>query len=325
MRADLALIGYGNVARRFEAMLGEARDTLASNYDLTCRIVATASRRHGCTAGGAPCADTFAAIAHTSRSGADLKVVVETTTLDIERGEPAISHVRAAIGAGCHVVTANKGPVAFAYHELSAAAARAGVRFLFEGAVMDGVPIFNLVRETLPVVRVTGFEGVINTTTNHILTAMEEGQDFDAALQRMQADGIAEADASLDVDGWDAAAKVSALANVLLSARMTPRDVDRAGIDASMGERARAARVSGRRLKLVASARRGADGSVVARVAPQELSQEHLLAGLTGDANALILETDLLNRIAICQLSGNLTQTAYALLSDLVSIARARV
>ena len=87
MRADLALIGYGNVARRFEAMLGEARNTLASNYDLTCRIVATASRRHGCTAGGVPCADAFDAIAHTGRSNADLKVVVETTTLDIERGE----------------------------------------------------------------------------------------------------------------------------------------------------------------------------------------------------------------------------------------------
>lgn len=324
MRADLALIGYGNVARRFEAMLGDARNTLASTYDLTCRIVATASRRHGCTAGGAPCADAFGAIAHTARSHADLKVVVETTTLDIERGEPAISHVKAAIEAGCHVVTANKGPVAFAYHELSAAADRGGVRFLFEGAVMDGIPIFNLVRETLPAVRVSGFEGVINTTTNHILTAMEEGQPFDAALSRMQADGIAEADASLDVDGWDAAAKVSALANVLLSARMTPRDVDRTGIDASMGERARAARASGRRLKLVASARRVGDGQVLARVAPQELPQDHLLAGLAGDANALIFETDLLNRMAICQLSGNLTQTAYALLSDLISIARGR-
>lgn len=324
MRADLALIGYGNVARRFEAMLDETRGILESNYGLTCRIVATASRRHGCTAGDAPCGTAFEAIAHTGRSTADLKVVVETTTLDIERGEPAISHVRTAIEAGCHVVTANKGPVAFAYEGLSAAAERAGVRFLFEGAVMDGIPIFNLVRETLPVVRVMGFEGVINTTTNHILTAMEEGQDFDAALSRMQAAGIAEADASLDVDGWDAAAKVSALANVLLSARMTPRDVDRTGIDAALGERARAARAGGRRLKLVASARRGAEGRVIARVAPEELPQDHLLAGLAGDANALILETDLVNRIAITQLSGSLTQTAYALLSDLISIARAR-
>lgn len=322
MRADLALIGYGNVARRFEAMLSEQRDILQSTYNLTCRVTATASRRHGCTAAGAACRDSFEAIAHLGRSDADLKVVVETTTLDVERGEPAIAHVRAAFAAGCHVVTANKGPVAFAYDELTAAATAAGVRFLFEGAVMDGIPIFNLVRETLPAVRITGFEGVVNTTTNHILTAMEEGRDFDRALAQMQADGIAEADASLDVDGWDAAAKTAALANVLLAARMTPRDVARTGISAAMGDRARAALASGQRLKLVASARRDAGGRVVARVEPRELPHDHLLAGLAGDANALVLETDLLNRVAICQLSGSLTQTAYALLSDLITISR---
>src|SRR5687767_2559381 len=118
MRADLALIGYGNVARRFEALLDERRDTLQSIYNLTCRVTATASRRHGCSAGGAACGDSFEAIAHVGRSDADLKVVVETTTLDIERGEPAIAHLRAAFAAGCHAVTANKGPVAFAHDEL---------------------------------------------------------------------------------------------------------------------------------------------------------------------------------------------------------------
>ena len=322
MRADLALIGYGNVARRFEAMLTEQQASLSGQHGLSCRVVATASRRHGCTAGGAPCRDAFDAIAHVGRSDADLRVVVETTTLDIESGEPAISHIKAAIGAGCHVVTANKGPVAFAYEDLSESARAAGVRFLFEGAVMDGIPVFNLVRETLPAVRVIGFEGVINTTTNHILTAMEEGRDFATALAQMQADGIAEADASLDVDGWDAAAKTAALANVLLGARTTPRDVARSGISAAMGERARAAKANGQRLKLVASARRDDSGRVVSEVSARELPATHLLANLAGDANALILETDLLNRLAICQLSGNLTQTAYALLSDLISIAR---
>ena len=322
MRADLALIGYGNVARRFEAMLTEQQATLAGQYGLSCRVVATASRRHGCTAGGSPCRDAFEAITHVSRSDADLRVVVETTTLDVQSGEPAISHIRAGIAGGCHVVTANKGPVAFAYDELTASAKAAGVRFLFEGAVMDGIPIFNLVRETLPAVRVIGFEGVINTTTNHILTAMEEGRDFAAALAQMQAEGIAEADASLDVDGWDAAAKTAALANVLLGARTTPSDVPRTGISAAMGERARAAKSNGQRLKLVASARRDDSGRVVSEVAPRELPANHLLANLAGDANALILETDLLNRLAICQLSGNLTQTAYALLSDLISLGR---
>ena len=321
---DLALIGYGNVGRRFESLLVEQHAALAHTYGLECRIVATASRRHGCTAGGAPCADAFEAIAFVSRSRADLKVVVETTTLDITSGEPAISHVRAAIASGCHVVTANKGPVAFAFDTLDRAAREAGVRFLFEGSVMDGIPIFNLVRETMPALDIKGFEGVINTTTNHILVAMEEGQEFDAALAHMQTAGIAEADASLDVDGWDAAAKTAALANVLLSARITPQDVRREGITRDMAERAREAVRKDQRLKLVASAERNPDGSVVARVAPRELPRDHLLASLAGDANALILDTDLLNKVAITQLASSLTQTAYALLSDLIAIARQR-
>ncbi len=321
MRADIALIGHGNVARRFERMLAEQSGTLAKDHGLSCRVVATATRSHGSVAGGKPCADALDAIRHLTTSDADLRVVVETTTLEIKNGEPAVSHVRAAIDAGCHVVTANKGPVAFAYEELRHAAERANVAFLFEGAVMDGVPIFNLVRETLSGVRISGFEGVINTTTNYIITAMESGAGFDEALAQMQTDGIAEADASLDIDGWDAAAKTAALANVLLGARMTPHDVDRSGISAATGDTARAARAAGRRLKLVASART-ADGRVSARVAPRELAADSLLGGLGGGANALILETDLLDRIAICQLSGNLTQTAYALLSDLISIAR---
>jgi homoserine dehydrogenase len=322
LRADLALIGYGNVGRRFASLLDEQQDALATGYGLSCRIVATATRRHGSMAGGQPCADAFAAISHLAASDADLRVVVETTTLDIERGEPALSHVRAAIAAGCHVVTANKGPVAFAYHSLRDAAAAAGVRVLFEGAVMDGVPVFNMVRETMPCVRISGFEGVVNATTNHILTEMEHGALFADALAKMQADGIAEADPSLDIDGWDAAAKTAALANVLMDARMTPHDVARTGITAATGDLARRARARGQRIKLVASARRSADGTVNARVEPRELPGGHLLAGLDGGANALIIETDLLERIAICQLSSGLTQTAYALLTDLVAIAR---
>jgi homoserine dehydrogenase len=201
-------------------------------------------------------------------------------------------------------------------------ARRAGRRFLFEGAVMDGVPIFNLVRETLPAVKILGFRGVVNSTTNYILTAMETGQPFDAALAEMQGAGIAEADASLDVDGWDAAAKTAALANVLLDARLTPHTVERHGITAAIGPRAIAARAAGRRLKLVARAGRNGGGGVSARVAPEELADDDLLAGLEGQQNAIIFHTDLLGEVAIVQRGGGLTQTAYALLSDLLAIGK---
>ena len=320
-RADLALIGFGNVGSRFAELLEDRASRLAADHQLTCRIAGRATRRTGAEYEGQPCRDPFEMVQRLAASDADLRIVVETTTLDIRNGEPAIAHVRAAIEAGCHVVTANKGPVAFAYADLRDAAARAGVQFLFEGAVMDGVPIFNLVRETLPAVTILGYEGDINTTTNHIITSMEQGETFENALARMQADGIAEADPSLDVDGWDAAAKTAALANVLMGAQLTPHDVRRTGLDTNTGEAARAAIARGKRLKLVASARLAA-GAVTCIVEPRELPAGHLLAGLDGAANALILETDVLQRIAICQLSGSLTQTAYALLSDIIAIAR---
>jgi homoserine dehydrogenase len=318
---ELLLIGHGRVAQRFVSLLVEQSVVRA-------RIVGVATRRHGYVLGRRRVyssstlqfiRDAVKARARAAKAGR--MVVIETTTLDIETGQPAVSHVLAALAGGAHVVTANKGPVAFAYDRLARAAERANRRFLFEGAVMDGVPIFNLVRETLPGVRIVGFRGVVNSTTNFILTAMEQGQRFADALAEMQARGIAEADASLDIDGWDAAAKAAALANVLLGANITPRDVKRRGIGADTGRLAREARAAGRRLKLVVRGER--DGrNVTARVAPEDLRGDDLLAGLQGLQNALILKTDLLEEIAIVQRSGSLTQTAYALLSDLVTIVQ---
>ena len=344
MRADLALIGFGHVGRRFARLLEERRDWLSLDYDLDCRVVAVATRRHGAVfrdtgldavalaaavEDGKPIADPDGdagdAFDVIRRLGGDsdspLKVVVETTTLDVNAGQPAIDHVRVALQAGCHVATANKGPAAFAYEELSVLAEDRGRSFLFEGAVMDGVPIFNLVRETLPAVQITGFRGVINSTTNHILTALEEGEGFDAALERMQTLGIAEADPSLDVDGWDAAAKTAALANVLMRARTTPLAVEREGIGPGTARLAMAAKARGARVRLVSSAQ-AVPGGVTTSVRPVELPETDLLAGLRGMANALVLQTDLLGEIAICQLGGSLTQTAYALLSDLITIRR---
>src|SRR5438105_5943903 len=344
MRADLALVGFGSVGRRFARLIEERRDWLSLDYDLECRIVGVGTRHHGalfrqegvdavalavaaeggrplCTDPSLAAADGVDIIRRLSTTDAALKVVVETTTLDIAAGQPAIDHVRTALQAGCHVITANKGPAAFAYEELSALASDRDRSFLFEGAVMDGVPVFNLVRETLPAVDITGFRGVINSTTNHILSALEDGESFDAALSRMQLEGIAEADPSLDVDGWDAAAKTAALANVLMRARMTPLAVEREGLGPSTARAAMAAKTRGARLRLVATARTTPAG-VVTSVRPVERPETDLLAGPRGRADALVLQTDLLGDIAICQLSGSLTQTAYALVSDLVTIRR---
>ena len=346
MKINLALAGFGNVARRFVRLLREREAELAA-LGFEPVITGIATRRHGAIfsasgidaveqadrleRGGSnvmledglavPVKDALAVIARTSDRW-EPSALVETTVLDIIAGEPAITHVRAALTAGMHVVTANKGPAAFAARELLALAEDRGVSFLFEGAVMDGVPIFNLVRETLPAARVTGFEGVVNTTTNQMLVAIERGESAAAALARMQAEGIAEADPSLDLEGWDAAAKTAALANVLLDAGITPRDVDREGLGADIEARVRDAAARGRRLKLVASASRDAAGSVRASVKLREVARESPFGSLDGPANALRLDTDLAGPITITQLEGSLTATAYALVSDLVRVAR---
>ena len=345
---NLALVGFGNVGRRFVRLLEECRDELNGRHALDWRIVGIATARHG-NAFRLEGLDAVSAAAHVESrgslddfaaplpavSGVDFIqqavraarvsphpcVVVETTVLDVQDGQPATDHLRAALGEGAHAITANKGPVAFAYGELEQLARAAGRSFLFEGAVMDGIPIFNLVRTTLPAVRIGGLRGVVNSTTNYIITAMEQGRELAESLAEMQAAGIAEADASLDVDGWDAAAKTAALANVLMGARLTPHTVQRTGIGALTGTDVRAAVARGRRIKLVSRVEsRG--GEVTARVGPEELPEHDLLATLRDQQNALVLETDLLGDFSIVQLGGGLTQTAYAMVTDLVEVGR---
>jgi len=334
VKVSLFLLGYGHVGVRFAQLLRESETALA-DLGVEPIIVAVASRRRGLLFD--PKGLSPAAIdAGTKRHTCDLPtiasalremqhmrvpVLVETTTLDIKEGEPATSYVRAAFASSVHVISANKGPVAFAYGELIKEAARAGVSFLFEGAVMDGIPIFGLIRDTMPTVQVNGFRGVVNSTTNFILTAMEQGEPFESALARMQQAGVAEADPMLDVDGWDAAAKAAVLGNVLLEASATPLTVTREGIGPSTVTRARAARDRGRRLKLVArGSGRGRQADL--RVQLEELEAGDPLAILEGQANALELDTWPLGRVVITQRDGGLEKTAYALLADLVTIAR---
>ena len=216
MKIALFLIGYGNVAQRFVQLLDESKPYL-EGLGIEPTVAAVITRHHGRVV-NLPAGATHATITDAISRDVTVepeplrflaatlddpqaqkfpvRVLVETSTLDIRAGEPATSHVRAALSRGIHVITANKGPVAFAYRQLAAEAAETCASFLFEGAVMDGIPIFNLVRETMPGVTIRSFRGVVNTTTNYLLAAMERGEPFDAALGRMQAAGVAEADPS---------------------------------------------------------------------------------------------------------------------------------
>ncbi len=251
------------------------------------------------------------------RSGAH--IAVELTTLEPSTGEPAISHIRAAFARGMHVATANKGPIAHAYAQLRDEAARAGVGFRFESAVMDGAPVFNLWRRNLPALQVNGFTGVLNSTSKVVIETMEGGGSFEEGLAAARAMGITEADGAFDVEGWDSAAKTAALANVLLDARVTPQQVSTRGITRLTPERLAEIARQGKTVRLVSRGRRTATGASL-RVRAEVLDRADLLASTPGTSNLILFETDLMGTFGTVSINPGVAQTAYGVFSDLVNL-----
>lgn len=244
-------------------------------------------------------------------------VVFEATSLSPRDGQPAIDHIRAALEAGAHAVTANKGPIVYAYEELTSLAAAKGRRFLFESTVMDGVPIFALFRDNLPAIHLHGFRGILNSTTNVILSGMEEGLSFDESLAKAQQIGVAETDPSNDIEGWDAAVKVAALIRVLMAVPIRLEEIQREGIGKLSGEAVRAARADGRPYKLVCRARRTGQG-VTARVGPEQVPLSDPLAWVAGTSSIVYFETDIFPGLVITENNPGLEATAYGMLADFV-------
>jgi len=251
----------------------------------------------------------------------DYDVLVEISVLSIrERGEPALSCVREALRRGCDVVTANKGPLAFAYDELATLAREKGVKLLHESTVMDGAPLFSMVRNSLRGCTIQGLSGILNSTTNFVLNEMERGVALQDAVRTAQEEGFAESDPSHDLEGWDAAAKITVLANALMGARQTPPDVEREGIQQVTPQQIRQVLERGKRLKLVCRAWRQA-GNVRTRVGLEEVSQDHPFATLSGNGSVLRLETDLMGPLVVAQEEPTLSDTAYGVLNDLLILS----
>lgn len=316
----LALIGYGKVGRAFARLLEQKRSIFPF------RITGIHTLRHGTALdprglGLEPAFSPALPDAEAFLAASRADILIEVSPLNPQTGEPATSHIRAAFARGVHVVTANKGPVAFAYSALREEARRAGLEFRFEAVTMDGTPVYNLVRNNLPGVAIQGFAGALNSTTKVILDLMLEGRTLDQGILEAQRRGVAEADPWFDIDGWDSAAKCAALANVLMDARLTPPDVDRKGIGRLTPEKLLEIDRSGKRVVLISRARRARDG-VKLRVRAEVLEKSDLLATVRGTSNLLMLETDLMGRLGVFTIDPGLEQTAYGLFSDVVDIAR---
>ena len=318
----LAIIGYGNVGRALTRMLRDKR----KEFPFTVTGIHTL--RHGTAAdpAGLPAKVTDAAefgpraaSVEDFLEAANADAMVELTTLNPSTGEPAIGHIRAAFRRRMHVVTANKGPIAHAYAALRDEAARAGVGFRFESSVMDGAPVFNLWRHTMPGVKVLGFTGVLNSTSKVVIETMEHGGSFEEGLAEARRMGITEADGAYDVEGWDSAAKAAALANVLMDARTTPQLVSTKGITRLTPERMAAMAREGKTVRLVSRGRRSA-GAVSLRVRAEVLDRGDLLASTPGTSNLILFHTDLMGTFGTVSIEPGVEQTAYGVFSDLVSL-----
>jgi homoserine dehydrogenase len=331
---NLALLGFGNVGRALAGLLLSKRAELREKYGIEYRVTGIAARRLGWLA-EPDGFDLEAALTGQLPAGpaweqsnirdwlraAQADVLFENTSLNAQTGQPAIDYLKAGLEHGAHIITANKGPVVHAYHELRALARAQGKWFLHEAAVMGGAPIFSLFREALPAANLKRFRGILNSTTNLILTEMERGLSFDEAVKKAQDLGIAETDPSADVDGWDAAVKVAALATVLMDAPVKPQAVNPTGIRALTGEQVRAARAAGRPFKLVCQAEK-VDGAVRASVQPQQVEAGDPLANVNGASSIVIFELDTLYGLALSEINPDAVTTAYGPLADFITIAR---
>jgi len=344
MQHKLALIGFGNVARALVRLLLRKQSLLEGQYGVTFSFTGIATGRHGFAVnprgldirkalalveGGGSLSSLSSASVQDApgvirESGAD--VMFENSPMNHSTGQPALDHIRLALTSGMHAITANKGSVVHGYRELTSLAEAHGRKFLFESTVLGGSPVFSVFRECMPAAELLSFRGVLNSTTNIILTRMERGETFDQAVRYCQSIGVAETDPSADVDGWDAAIKVAALVTVLMDLPLAPQSVERQGIRAITSQMVADAMASGKRYKLVCSAQRQADG-VRGTVEPELIAPSDPLYGMEDSTTGLAFRTDVLGDYAIIEseradMVAGPEPTAYGLLADFIHAVR---
>jgi homoserine dehydrogenase len=299
----IALLGFGNVGRAFADYLCRMHDG-----PVRLRICAVIDRSGGHfveddedhmalrsvidhKAAGHALADAFSPItlpdAHTliARLAPGISVIVESLPTNLRDGQPALNLIRHALASGLHVVTVDKGPLAHGFDELQQVAERNGVRLGFTGTTGVSIP------DDLNGERIVEIRGVLNGTTNYILTEMQTGgASFDEALARAQAAGVAEPDPSLDVDGWDTAVKTLILAKALMNADTRLDQVKRIGIGPQTDELIRVGRETNRVVRLVGRARIY-QGRVRVSVAPKLVAAESPFYEVSGTSKLAVFRT----------------------------------
>ncbi|MFL5626567.1 MAG: homoserine dehydrogenase [Ktedonobacteraceae bacterium] len=343
----LLLVGYGRVAQALLPLLASRQDWLASNLGVNPVISGIGTRSHGYyihplgmdtpllaaqekekqldwfKRGASRMDDVETFIQAGKDAGAS--VLVELTTLNPRDGQPALLHIRSALESGLDVVTANKGPIAFAQTELQTLARQHNVQLRFEATVIDGLPLINLAQFTLQGVGIHSFRAMLNATSSLVLDRIEQGFSQEEAIAQAQELGIAEADPWYDLDGWDAVMKTTILANNLLGGQLTPAMVKREGIRDLTPDAICAAAAAGTPIRLLSQAH-CKDSVVVAEVRPHKIAGDDILNYGKGSTSVISLETEAMGTITLVEHEHEpaVLQTAYGVFSDLVTILQHR-
>jgi len=333
------MLGFGVAGRAFSRILIDHLEEIRkkTGYDVRVTTIATATRGTLNDTGGIDLAEAIRQVEEEGRfdseapgrcdwsamdvvEKAEYDVLLELTPLNIFTGQPAIDHIKRAMNRGKHVVSANKGPIAWAYRELRDLAAEKGVCFYYETTVMAGMPVFNMADYCLEYAEISEVKGILNATTNYILEQMELGIPKDQIYENGRKGGFMEADPTMDVEGYDAAAKLTSLLNVLMDANITPDQIDRKGIQDVTPEEVMSAVARGNKLKLICRGRI-VEGKVVGTVGPEEIPETDAFAG--PDVVAVVsVTTDLMGRLTLVQYGLEPAQTGYGVFIDLIRVLR---
>ncbi len=323
----LALLGFGHVGQAFARLLLLKMWLLRERHGLNPVVTSVMTARHGWVvdeAGLQLSSVLTGDLLHNdgrppSIASLPADVLIEMTPVSPADGQPALGYLREALEAGMDAITANKGPIAHGFHPLSQMAADRGRRLRFEATVADDLPVFNLMRHALPTAKVGLVRGILNSTTNYLLSEAARGVPWDEALAEAQRRGIAERDRSNDLEGWDAALKATIIANVLMGLDLQVAQVARQPVTAETGERAHDAAKHGQRLRMLA-----AIGPFGSRWAPVAVGPDDPFFAVDGFSMAIELDTDVAGRLALTLRDPGVQQTAFAILADLIDVAQAR-
>lgn len=343
MHYKFALIGFGNVARALARLFLRKQAALEAQ-GITFSFTGISTGRHGCAVNpdgldilkALELVESGQSITALSKfpvtnsletiqnSAAD--IMFENSPVNKQTGQPALDHVRAALNLGMHAITANKGTVVHGYRELTVLAKSKGRQFRFESTVLGGSPVFSIFRETLLLAELISFSGILNATSNIILSRMENGEAYEDAVKYCQSVGVAETDPANDVDGWDAAIKVAALATVLWDIPTTPQQVNPTGIRGITPEMISQAKAEGKRYKLVCSAEKVSE-KISASVAPQLVDSTSPLYSMMNSSTGIAFRTDVLPDYSVIVseregMQGGPIETAYGLFADFVNTVK---